>query len=78
MVNLWKCLLDLRSCMVIPVMVPLISSHRIARIGGSLGFKAAVAWIESNASDMFSQDCLKSAGWDMQGIRFTDKPKNLI
>ena len=31
------------------------------------------SWIESNGSDVFSQDCLKSAGWGMQGIGFTDK-----
>jgi hypothetical protein len=28
------------------VMVPLIPSHRITRIGGSLGFKAAVAILD--------------------------------
>ena len=35
------------------------------------------SWIESNDSDVFSQDCLKSAGWGTQGIGFTDKLYNL-
>ena len=77
MVNLWKCwkcLLDLIGSYWILLDLGwwwCLWSHHTELPGSeevSDSRRLWRSWIESNGSDVFSQDCLKSAGWACKGL----------